>query len=50
MQQLHGESERKPATMRNSERHEATPWIQRDSEKQPATILDSDIHAENLWN
>ena len=50
MQQLHGDSERQPTTMRKSERHETTAWVQRESEKQPATIVDSEIHAAYLWN
>ena len=33
MQQLHGDSERKPVTMRESKRHVATQW---DSERHAA--------------
>ena len=50
MQQLHEDSDRQPDTMRNTDRHEATAWVQRDSEKQPATIVDFEIHAANVWN
>ena len=50
MQQLHRGSERKPATMTDSERHEATTWDQRYSERQPAAIVDSEIRAATQWN
>ena len=47
MQQLHGkgrESERQPATIRDSERHAGTLWDRRESDRKPATILDSKRH------
>ena len=49
MQQLLGtgrKSERKPATVGNSERHEPTPLDHRDSERQPATMRDSERYKE----
>ena len=50
MQQTQGDNERELVTMRESERHVATPWDRRDSEKQQATIGDSEKHAGTLWD
>ena len=50
MQQLHVDSERQPVTIRDSERHVATPWDQKESERKQAAIGDSERHAATPWN
>ena len=53
MQQLHGskrDSERKPATIEDCERHVASPLDRKDSERKPLTIIgDSEGHAANFY-
>ena len=53
MQQLlgtGGDSERNPATMRDSERLPATPWDWVNSERQLVTMGDSESTAATPWH
>ena len=52
MQQLYvtgRDSEREPTTMRDIERHVATPWDWRDGKRKPVTIGESERYDATTW-